>query len=198
MVFQQPETQLFEETVGKDVSFSPRRKKLPAERSRALVESSLQSVGLDYQTFRLRYVYALSGGQKRRVAIAGILAGEPEVLILDEPVAGLDPRGRRELAALVKHLAHERNLTVILVGNTIDELAELADRAIVMHEGKVVSDGPLLQVLRESAMLHRIGLELSEAAEIARLIRQQRPTFPAHFLHIEALCDAICAFTGAA
>jgi energy-coupling factor transport system ATP-binding protein len=192
MVFQQPETQLFEETVGKDVSFSPRRKKLPPERSRALVEQSLQSVGLDYQTYRLRYVYALSGGQKRRVAIAGILAGEPEVLILDEPVAGLDPRGRRELATLVKHLARERNLTVVLVGNTVDELAELADRAIVMHEGRVVSDGPLAQILRESTMLHRIGLELNEAAEIARLIRQQRTAFPAHFLHIEALCDAIC------
>lgn len=194
IVFQQPETQLFEDTVGKDVSFSPRRKKLPPERSKALVEQALQSVGLDYQTFRLRYVYALSGGQKRRVAIAGILAGEPDLLILDEPVAGLDPRGRRELATLIQHLARERHLTILLVGNTVDELAELADRAIVMHQGTVVSQGPLARVLRESAMLHRIGLELSDAAEIARLIKQQIPTFPTHFLHIEALCDTITAY----
>lgn len=191
VVFQQPETQLFEDTVGKDVSFAPRRKKLPPEQSRALVESALNAVGLDYQTFRLRYIYALSGGQKRRVAIAGVLAAEPEVLILDEPVAGLDPRGRKELAQLIARLSKERNLTVILVGNTIDELAELADRAIIMHDGQVTAHGPLRELLHDADVLHAQGLELSETAEIARVLRHKIHSIPTNVLDDDELVDFI-------
>jgi energy-coupling factor transport system ATP-binding protein len=191
IVFQQPETQLFEETVGKDVSFAPRRRNMPPEQSRALVEECLTAVGLDYQTFRLRYVYALSGGQKRRVAIAGVLAMQPDVLILDEPVAGLDPRGRSELSQLIGTLTRERNMTVILVGNTIDELAELADRAIVMHEGKIVLSGSLRDLLLQADTLHQMGLELSETAEIARVIRGVVPDMPTNVLHVDELVDAI-------
>jgi len=191
VVFQQPETQLFEETVGKDVSFAPRRRKLPADVSRALVEQSLTAVGLDYQTFRLRYVYALSGGQKRRVAIAGVLAAQPEVLILDEPVAGLDPKGRRELAALIERLSRERNLTVILVGNTIDELAEIADRAIIMHQGRVTAHGDLRTLLADADVLYAQGLELSETAEIARVLRQQLPTLPSNILSADDLVNEL-------
>ncbi|MEY3990613.1 MAG: hypothetical protein RI985_1694 [Chloroflexota bacterium] len=191
VVFQQPETQLFEDTVGKDVSFAPRRKKLQPEQSRALVESSLNAVGLDYQTFRLRYIYALSGGQKRRVAIAGVLAAEPEVLILDEPVAGLDPRGRKELAQLIARLSKERNLTVILVGNTIDELAELADRAIIMHEGQVTAQGLLRELLHDADTLHAQGLELSETAEIARVLRQKIHSIPSNLLDDDELVEFI-------
>lgn len=191
VVFQQPETQLFEDTVGKDVSFAPRRKKLQPEQSRALVESALNAVGLDYQTFRLRYIYALSGGQKRRVAIAGVLAAEPEVLILDEPVAGLDPRGRKELAQLIARLSKERNLTVILVGNTIDELAELADRAIIMHEGKVTAQGPLRDLLHDADTLHAQGLELSETAEIARVLRSTIHSIPTNLLDDDELVEFI-------
>lgn len=191
VVFQQPETQLFEDTVGKDVSFAPRRKKLPPEQSRALVESSLTAVGLDYQTYRLRYVYALSGGQKRRVAIAGVLAAEPSVLILDEPVAGLDPRGRKELAQLIARLSKERNLTVILVGNTIDELAELADRAIVMHQGRVSAQGALRDLLQDADALYAQGLELSEAAEIARVLQKKLPQLPTNILDDDMLVEFI-------
>lgn len=195
VVFQQPETQLFEDTVGKDVSFAPRRKKLPPEQSRALVEASLNAIGLDYQTFRLRYIYALSGGQKRRVAIAGVLAAEPEVLILDEPVAGLDPRGRTELAQLIARLSKERNLTVILVGNTIDELAELADRAIVMHQGRVTAQGTLDELLRDADTLHEQGLELSESAEIARVLRTTLPALPTNVHDDDYLVELIAQLT---
>lgn len=191
VVFQQPETQLFEDTVGKDVSFVPRRKKLRPEQSRALVESSLNAVGLDYQTFRLRYIYALSGGQKRRVAIAGVLAAEPEVLILDEPVAGLDPRGRHELAQLIARLSHERNLTIILVGNTIDELAELADRAIIMSDGQVTAQGALQTLLNDAETLYAQGLELSETAEIARVLRATIPSIPPNVQTDDELVDII-------
>lgn len=191
IVFQQPETQLFEETVGKDVSFVPRRKKLAAAESRAIVERSLGEVGLDYETFRLRYIHALSGGQKRRVAIAGALAAEPRMLILDEPVAGLDPRGRAELAKLIAELSHRQNLTVILVGNAIDELSELADRAIVLHDGKLAMQGSLRALLQHADSLHQLGLELSEPAEIARALRSIYPDLASDVLHLEELEDAL-------
>jgi len=193
IVFQQPETQLFEETVGKDVSYVPRRKGLPPAESRAIVERVLTEVGLDYETFRLRYIYALSGGQKRRVAIAGALAADPRVLILDEPVAGLDPRGRAELAQLITSLAKRAALTVVLVGNAVDELAELADRAIVLHEGRVVMEGPLRDLLRRADQLHALGLELSEPAEIALTLRPLFPDLPTDLLKIEELEQALIA-----
>ncbi|NTU81417.1 MAG: ATP-binding cassette domain-containing protein, partial [Chloroflexales bacterium] len=193
---QQPETQLFEETVGKDVSFVPRRRGVPPAESRAIVERVLTEVGLDYETYRLRYVYALSGGQKRRAAIAGVLAAGPRLLILDEPVAGLDPRGRAELADLIGDLSRREGFTVILVGNTIDELAELADRAIVMHQGRVVAQGPLRALLRHADELHALGLELSEAAEVALALRHLFPDLPADVLHIEELEAALAARLG--
>ena len=191
MVFQQPESQLFEDTVGKDVSYVPRRKGLAPAASRAIVERVLTEVGLDYETFRLRYVYALSGGQKRRVAIAGALAAEPRVLILDEPVAGLDPRGRAELATLISALARRDGLTVVLVGNAVDELAELADRAIVLHEGRVALEGPLRALLRRADELHALGLELSEPAEIALALRPLLPDMPTDLLSLDELEAAL-------
>jgi energy-coupling factor transport system ATP-binding protein len=191
IVFQQPETQLFEDTVGKDVSYVPRNRGLAPAESRALVERALTEVGLDYETFRLRYVYALSGGQKRRVAIAGVLAAEPRVLILDEPVAGLDPRGRAELATLIADLTARLGLTIVLVGNTVDELAELADRAIVLHAGRVAMEGPLRELLRRGDELHAIGLELSEPAEIALALRSLLPDLPTDLLRIDELERAL-------
>lgn len=193
IVFQQPESQLLEDIVGKDVSYVPRKKKLPPAESRALVEKALSDVGLDYETYRLRYIYALSGGQKRRVALAGVLAAEPKVLILDEPVAGLDPRGRSELAQLIQNLTKRTGLTVVLVGNTIDELSELADRALVMHKGKVVRQGSLRQLLRHADELHAIGLELSEAAELALELRAIFPSLPLDLLDVDELETALLA-----
>lgn len=193
MVFQQPESQLLEDTVGKDVSFVPRRKKLPPAESRAIVQRVLTEVGLDYETFRLRYIYALSGGQKRRVAIAGALAAEPRVLILDEPVAGLDPRGRAELATLITNLTRRAGLSVVLVGNAIDELAELADRALVMHAGRVALEGPLRTLLQRADELHALGLELSEPAEIALALRGVLPGLSTNLLSLDELEQALVA-----
>ena len=196
IVFQQPETQLFEEIVGKDVSFAPRRKGLPPAESRAIVERVLNAVGLDYESFRLRYIYALSGGQKRRVALAGVLAAGPRALILDEPVAGLDPRGRAELAALIADLTQREGLTTILVGNSIDELAELADRAIVLHEGRVVMAGTVRELLRRADELRAMGLELTEAAEAALVLRRVFPTMPTDLLHADELEAALAERLG--
>lgn len=196
IVFQQPETQLIEETVGKDVAFVPRRRGLAPAESRALVEQALTAVGLDYETFRLRYVYALSGGQKRRVAIAGALAAQPRVLILDEPVAGLDPRGRSELARLIGNLSRRDDLTVIIVGNSIDELAELADRAIVLHEGQATMAGPLRELLRRADELYAMGLDLSEPARIALALRPHFPTLPTAVLTLDELEHALAEQLG--
>lgn len=193
IVFQQPESQLLEDIVGKDVSYVPRKKKLPPAESRALVERALTDVGLDYETYRLRYIYALSGGQKRRVALAGVLAADPKVLILDEPVAGLDPRGRSELAELIRKLSQRSGLTVVLVGNTIDELSELADRALVLHKGKVVRQGSLRQLLRHADELHALGLALSEAAELALDLRTIFPNLPLDLLDLDELETALLA-----
>jgi energy-coupling factor transporter ATPase len=191
IVFQQPESQLFEDTIGKDVSFAPRNKKLSPAESRSLVEQALTDVGLDYETYRLRYIYALSGGQKRRVAIAGVLAAQPRVLILDEPVAGLDPRGREELSRLIADLTMRMGLTVILAGNAIDELAELAGRAIVLHDGQVAMEGPLRDLLSRADQLHNLGLELSEPAEIALALRTLFPDLPTNVLHLDELEEAL-------
>lgn len=196
VVFQQPEAQLFEETVGKDVSFVPRRRGLAPAESRALVEQALEDVGLDYERFRLRYVYALSGGQKRRVAIAGVLAAQPRMIIFDEPIAGLDPRGRVELARLLGRLARREGLTVVLVSNTVDELAELADRALVMHQGVVVREGPLRTLLRDAEHLHGLGLELSEPAEMALVLRRVLPGLPTDVLQEEELLAALLTILG--
>jgi energy-coupling factor transport system ATP-binding protein len=191
IVFQQPEAQLFEETVGKDVSFAPRLRGLPPAESRALVERAMTAVGLDYETYRLRYIHALSGGQKRRAAIAGVLAAEPELLILDEPVAGLDPQGRAELAELIAELTRSLGLTVVLVGGAVDELAALAGRAIVLHEGRVASEGPLRALMRRADELHALGLELSEPAQIALALRPLLPDLPTDLLHLDELEAAL-------
>ena len=191
VVFQQPETQLFEDTVGSDVSYALRRKGLPPAESRAIVEQVLTDVGLDYEAFRLRYIYALSGGQKRRVAIAGALASKPRVLILDEPIAGLDPRGRADLAALITDLTRRLGLTVVLVGNAVDELAQLADRAIVMSQGRVALEGSLRDLLRRADELHALGLELSQTAEIALALRPLLPDLPSDLLEEQELEEAL-------
>ena len=125
------------------------------------------------------------------MAIAGALAAEPRALLLDEPVAGLDPRGRTELAALIKDLTRRQKLTVVLVGNAIDELAELADRAIVLHNGQVAMQGTLRELLRHANELHALGLELSEPAEIALALQPLFPALPTDVVRLDELEAAL-------
>src|SRR5436190_12857725 len=141
VVFQSPDAQIFEDTVGKDVSFGPRRKKVPLAESRRLVQESLEAVGLPYEDFRTRYTYALSGGQKRRVAIAGVLALRPEMIIFDEPVAGLDPRGRRELLELIVRLKKQQNLSIVYVSSTLEDVINLADFMYILDQGQLILSG---------------------------------------------------------
>lgn len=141
MVFQYPEYQLFADTVEKDVAFGPKNMKLEKDEIDRRVRRAIEVVGLDYDTFAHRSPFDLSGGEKRRVAIAGVIAMEPKILVLDEPVAGLDPQGREEILALVKKLQKEVSPTVIMVSHNMDDIAVIADRIVALKDGKLIADG---------------------------------------------------------
>lgn len=165
LIFQYPEHQLFEETVFADVAFGPRSIGLSEEEVRRRVEEALRLVGVDSNTHK-RSPFELSGGQMRRVAIAGVLAMAPKVLILDEPTAGLDPSGRDEILAEIKSLHVEKGMSVVLVSHSMEDVARLAERVVVMHNGKVMLDGTTREVFREGFKLRSIGLELPEVTRL--------------------------------
>ena len=196
IVFQRPDFQLLEDVVGKDVAFGPTTAGLPAEETRQRVEESLIAVGLDYQEFRLRYVHALSGGQKRRVAIAGVLAMRTPLLVLDEPMAGLDPRGRRELFDLLVRLRGLRDLTLVMCSSSLTETSLLCDRLIVLQEGQVVMDGPTRDVLKESERLSELGITLPEPVSCAQELRQIFPDLPTDLLTEDELETELLAHLG--
>ncbi|MDQ5828280.1 MAG: ATP-binding cassette domain-containing protein [Actinomycetota bacterium] len=187
IVFQRPDSQLIEDVVGADVAFGPTAAGLPAEETRARVEDSLDALGLPYQEFRLRYVHALSGGQRRRVAIAGVLAMHTPVLVLDEPMAGLDPRGRRELLELLRQLADDRDLTLVVCSASLSDASLLCDRVVVLSEGRTVMDGALREVLRDADRLAQLDITLPEPTAGARELRKLFPDLPADVLTEEEL-----------
>jgi energy-coupling factor transporter ATPase len=187
VVFQSPEAQIFEETVGKDVSFGPRLKKVPLAESRRLVQESLEAVGLPYEDFRTRYTYALSGGQKRRVAIAGVLALQPKVIIFDEPAAGLDPRGRRELLALINTLRQRHSMTIIYVSSGLDDVIEIADVIHILYHGKVAFSGTPREILAHAEELAAMDIALPEATQIALSLRDIIPNMRTDVLTLDEL-----------
>ena len=157
LVFQYPEHQLFEVDVLTDVCFGPKNQGLSREEAEARAKKALEQVGLDPSYYK-QSPFELSGGQKRRVAIAGVLAMEPEVLILDEPTAGLDPRGRDEILDQIDRLHRERHMTIILVSHSMEDVARYADRLIVMNHGQKVFDGAPREVFRHYKELETMGL----------------------------------------
>lgn len=198
IVFQQPDSQLIEDVVGADVAFGPTAAGIPAEETRRRVEESLDSLGLPYPDFRLRYVHALSGGQRRRVAIAGVIAMRTPVLVLDEPMAGLDPRGRRELLGLLRRLADDRDLTLVVCSTSLGEASLLCDRVVVLSEGRKVMDGAMREVLREADRLAALDVTLPEPVEGARELRKLFPDLPADILTEEELETELLERLGAA
>ncbi len=186
IVFQQPDSQLIEDVVGADVAFGPTAAGLSAGETRRRVEESLNALGLPYPEFRLRYVHALSGGQRRRVAIAGVIAMHTRVLVLDEPTAGLDPRGRRELLGLLKRLADDRDLTLVVCSASLGDASLLCDRFIVLDEGRVVMDGPVREILRQDRLTD-LDITLPEPVTAARELRKVFPDLPTEVLTEEEL-----------
>ena len=166
VVFQYPERQLFAETVAQDVAFGPHNLGLPQDEVDRRVESSISRVGLDLSTVGDKSPFELSGGQQRRVAFAGVLAMEPEVLVLDEPMAGLDPAARRDFLELIDRL-HREGLTVVMVSHSMDDLANCCDRIVVMNEGAVFAEGTPAQVFANADELKSIGLGVPAAQRMA-------------------------------
>jgi energy-coupling factor transport system ATP-binding protein len=191
IVFQQPDAQIIEDVVGKDVAYGPTQAGVPAEECRLRVEESLNALGLPYEEFRLRYVHALSGGQRRRVAIAGVLAMHTPLLVLDEPMAGLDPRGRGELLALLTRLREDRDLTIVVASASVSDAALLCDRLVVLDHGRLVADGPIREVLTDPERLLSLDITLPDTVRCARELRGLFPDLPTELLSEEELATEL-------
>lgn len=166
-VFQNPDYQLFASSVAEDIAFGPRNQGLPLAEIDIRVKEAMDQVSLDYETFHSRDIFALSGGQKRRTAIAGVLACKPSTLVLDDITAGLDPRGRDEILAVVRKLHYEKNITIIYISSSMDEAAELAEKLIVISQGRIIFDDQKRKVFSQPEKLKAIGLELPESMTLA-------------------------------
>ncbi len=175
MVFQYPEYQLFAETVEKDVMFGLKnfRKDMSEEDKRKAVREALETVGLNYEDVKDRSPFELSGGQKRRAAIAGVIVTKPEVLILDEPAAGLDPLGKREIMELLHAIHGGWCKTIVVVSHDMDEIAENCTRAAVFSDGKVVMEGTPAEIFRRSDELVGLGLDIPVTAKCARILKER-------------------------
>ena len=193
LVFQYPEYQLFEETVAKDIAFGPKNQGLSPEEIDRRVRTAMAHVHLDYDKYAERSPFELSGGQMRRVAIAGVLAMEPKVLILDEPTAGLDPRGRDRILGMIRDLHAEGGVTVIMVSHSMDDVARLATRLVVMSRGQLVATGTPREIFRQREMMERIGLGVPEAAQLCGKLRARGLPLPEDLYTPDELRDALLA-----
>lgn len=194
LVFQYPEYQLFEETVAKDVAFGPKQVGMTGEELDRVVEESIRLTGLDYEEVKERSPFELSGGQKRRVAIAGVLAMKPEILILDEPTAGLDPSAHRDVLKLIRRIHRQERMTILLVSHNMGDIAELADRVLVMNRGKLVMNGTPAEVFSRGEPLWEMGLGLPPATEFMERLKDRMPGIDAAQLSIEDAAKEICRY----
>ena len=197
LVFQYPEHQLFEVDVFSDVCFGPRNQGLPEEEVKDRAREALALVGMD-ESFYEQSPFELSGGQKRRVAIAGVLAMHPEVLILDEPTAGLDPRGRDEILGQIEKLHRERGMTIILVSHSMEDVARYADRLIVMNHGEKIFDDTPRNVFRHYRELEAIGLAAPQVTYIVQALRREGIPIDDSLITVEEARDAILQLVGRA
>ncbi|MCI8342476.1 MAG: energy-coupling factor transporter ATPase [Firmicutes bacterium] len=184
LVFQYPEHQLFEMTVYKDVCYGPLNLGLDENEIDRRAREALKTVGIDEDMFE-KSPFELSGGQKRRVAIAGILAMNPEVLVLDEPTAGLDPKGRDEILEAISHMHKKLGITVILVSHSMEDVAKLAERIIVMHKGKVALSGTVKEVFAQVDLLEKIGLAAPQISYVMKGLKKRGVEVPADVFTVE-------------
>ncbi len=194
LVFQYPEYQLFEETLAKDVAFGPKQVGMTGEKLDRVVEESIRLTGLDYEEVKERSPFELSGGQKRRVAIAGVLAMKPEILILDEPTAGLDPSAHRDVLELIRRIHRKERMTILLVSHNMGDVAELADRVLVMNRGKLVMNGTPAEVFSRGEPLWEMGLGLPPATEFMERLKNRMPGIDTAQLSIEDAAKEICRY----
>lgn len=166
LVFQYPEYQLFEETVEKDISFGPKNLGLDEDEIRRRVEESMELVGLDYSEFSQKSPFDLSGGQKRRVAIAGVIAMKPKVLILDEPTAGLDPQTHQDILKMIKNIHKSEGNITIFISHNMNDIADICDKVVIMDDGKCLMMDTPKNVFAESEKLKSIGLDLPDITQL--------------------------------
>ena len=171
LCFQYPEYQLFEETVEKDIAFGPNNMGLGEDEIKRRVERSLEFVGLD-KSYLAKSPFDLSGGEKRRAAIAGVMAMEPRVLVLDEPTAGLDPAGKSQILRMIRRYREETGCTVILISHNMEEVARMADRVLVMHQGRAAMIGTVSEVFGRASELQSMGLSVPTVARIFNRLRE--------------------------
>lgn len=194
LVFQYPEYQLFEETVAKDVAFGPKQVGMTGEKLDRVVADSIRLTGLDYEEVKERSPFELSGGQTRRVAIAGVLAMKPEILILDEPTAGLDPSAHRDVLDLIRRIHRQEDMTILLVSHNMGDIAELADRVLVMNRGRLVMNGTPAEVFARGEQLREMGLGQPPATEFMERLKERMPGIDAAQLSIEDAAKEICRY----
>ncbi len=186
VVFQYPEYQLFEETVERDVAYGPRKMGVPESELAGRVRVALEHVGIDYDLYKDKSPFSLSGGQKRKVAIAGVLAMEPSILIMDEPIAGLDPLGRENFMQLSRNL-NEVGITILMISHNMDNLAEYAGRVLVMNQGELCLNGTPAEVFSQERQLLEAGLDLPEAAKLARQLRERGVEVPGGIIRYDQM-----------
>ena len=191
LVFQYPEYQLFEETVARDVAFGPRNLGLSEQEVDERVRYALREVGLAYDEIAQRSPFELSGGQMRRVAIAGVLAMRPKTLILDEPTAGLDPAGRRSILGMIRELHAAGGLTVVMVSHNMDDISSLATRLVVMSRGRMVLTGTPREVFQHRELLSSIGLGIPQAAELTQQLIAEGYPLPADLYTPAEVAEAL-------
>ena len=190
IVFQYPEYQLFEETVYKDIAFGPLNYSKDKAMVDKIVRETAELVGISEEMLE-KSPFELSGGQKRRVAIAGVLAMEPDILILDEPAAGLDPDGRRKILEEIKNVHRQKNLTVILVSHSMDDIAIYADRIMVMHKGKLAMCDVPSEIFKREEELEKIGLDIPQVTKILNAVRKRGYEVPDDVFEISAAADIL-------
>ncbi len=188
MVFQNPDNQIVANVVEEDVAFGPENLGVSSPEIRRRVDQALKQVGM-YE-YREHAPHLLSGGQKQRIAIAGIIAMEPKCIVLDEPTAMLDPRGRREVMETVLRLNREKEITVVLITHHMDEAAQ-AQRVVVMHKGDIAADGTPEEVFSQVELLHRIGLAAPETVELCHALNKEGFQLPLDQLDIEKCAQAL-------
>jgi len=194
LVFQYPEYQLFEETVSKDVAFGPKNLGLDEEETEKRVRMAIELVGLDYDEIKDKSPFDLSGGMKRRVAIAGVIAMEPKVLILDEPTAGLDPSAHRDILSMIRRIHDEMGIILIFVSHNMGDVASMSDRVLVMSGGRIVLDGSPEEVFSHAEELDEMGLALPPARQIMMDIAGRVPGLKSDALTIEEAASDIRGF----
>lgn len=191
IVFQYPEHQLFEETVEKDICFGPMNFGVDEETAKRKARELIPLVGLDESVLK-KSPFDLSGGQMRRVAIAGVLAMEPEVLVLDEPTAGFDPEGQKEIMDMFYRLHHEKQLTTVLVTHQMEDAARYADEIVVMHEGKVFMHGKPDEIFQQPELIRKIGLDVPNTIDfLLKLEKKFNVSLPRNAYTLDALVDVI-------